>query len=561
MGMTDNLKARAGVGAERVVNAWGALRGTQAQPAAAPAEPTVQRGYPGVKPADPARAAAMFEVADARRNLMGEQQVRDHVNNTMDRKAPGWMDRSNQALERVQGAQQRVATTSANLSATPLTPQPPAPAAPAPAAAPSRLARIAGPAAGVLTAGVEGVSTARDVMTPGMTGLDQTARVAEGVGRTAGAIAGGALGASAGSVVPVVGTAIGGIAGGALGYAAPDLVNKAVNYFTGGDTKLASETAAGLRRAGATTAAPTVAPAPVAPAVQAAPAAPAVLPPVEDFEANTPQARGIRAQVADNKFVPTEGNGLFVNNSTGKAYRINAQPKPAEEAKPQQSDRDALVAGLRNEMATAGNGRARRDAMGRLAAVLDNEAQRDVARKNSERESAKFNAELGDKRMKDFNEQHVNNQFYTKDKDGKAAPDVVKNARFLDYMRQADPRFATEGGLAQIYQLSPQDRNKLVAEMRQSFEEKETVEQASNDSALFRKPGYSNAPVTLRGKPREAVAGDIPDIGIRKYLWSNLPFTNTDVVDTDRGTILAEDYVGDGEDSRTRRSKLYPGQK
>lgn len=115
-----------------------------------------------------------------------------------------------------------------------------------------RMASVGGKAAPIIGAAMEGVNVAQDAMTPGMTGLDKTARVAEGVGRFAGGAAGmaggAALGAMTGPLAPVA-VPLGALAGGIVGAAAPNLVNKAYNAVTGNDNQLASDKAAGLRSA------------------------------------------------------------------------------------------------------------------------------------------------------------------------------------------------------------------------------------------------------------------------------------------------------------------------
>lgn len=91
-----------------------------------------------------------------------------------------------------------------------------------------------------------------DMLTPGMTDLDKTARVAEGVGRFGLATGGAVKGAAMGSALGPAGTVVGGIAGGTIGAFAPELVNKAYNAVTGffggdGDNQLPSQKAAELR--------------------------------------------------------------------------------------------------------------------------------------------------------------------------------------------------------------------------------------------------------------------------------------------------------------------------
>lgn len=126
----------------------------------------------------------------------------------------------------------------------PYTAPPVAPAAPsfmqrASTAAGGKMGALGGIATGALEA-----KSAYNDMRDLDGGLDKTARVAEGVGRTAGAIAGGGLGATAGSALGPLGTVAGGAIGGAAGYLAPDATNWAVNKLTGQNNQLASTTAA-----------------------------------------------------------------------------------------------------------------------------------------------------------------------------------------------------------------------------------------------------------------------------------------------------------------------------
>ncbi len=136
----------------------------------------------------------------------------------------------------------------------PLVPQRAMPAAPVaaaesvvPAAAKASLtSRLAGGTNLALAGGLEAVRTSEDWDNLNGAG-EKTARVAEGIGRVAGATVGAGLGASVGSAVPVVGTALGFLAGGAAGYLAPDAANWAYNKLTGGDNRLASTIAADNR--------------------------------------------------------------------------------------------------------------------------------------------------------------------------------------------------------------------------------------------------------------------------------------------------------------------------
>jgi len=118
-------------------------------------------------------------------------------------------------------------------------------------AAMAPITRAAGRALAPLGVAYEGLETAHDVNTPGMTDMDKAGRVAEGGARLAGAGAGALAGAAFGPV--------GSIVGGIGGYFSPDLVNKAYNFGQGvvryaqggdfqmGDNQLASGRAAELR--------------------------------------------------------------------------------------------------------------------------------------------------------------------------------------------------------------------------------------------------------------------------------------------------------------------------
>jgi hypothetical protein len=110
--------------------------------------------------------------------------------------------------------------------------------------------KLAGKSNLPLTVGAESLLAGRDILTPGMTGIDQVGRVAEGAGRIGGAgvgaLAGAALGGLTGPLAPVVSPLLG-IAGGAAGYFAPDAANKAFNFVTGGDNQLSSDRAEQLR--------------------------------------------------------------------------------------------------------------------------------------------------------------------------------------------------------------------------------------------------------------------------------------------------------------------------
>jgi hypothetical protein len=280
-------------------------------------------------------------------------------------------------------------------------------------------------------------------------------------------------------------------------------------------------------------------------------------------------AEGIRSGAIS---IPTErGTGAVVasDGSGGTVFERGGAGGGGSQGRPRLTPREVALQTLTNE-ASADFGdplvgrRGRRDA---ADAILDFEAAQDntaATRAATAATSGKAVAELDDKRVKEFNEQFVNNQFSLQnvDKNGKVtqSPDIERNARFLDFARQTDPRFGSPEGILQLSKLSAQDRSKLVSDIRKRFVEKEQVEKVTNEGAFmkFDKPGLSNAPVQVAGA-REATVGDIPDIGLGNYIYSNLPFTNRDVVDTDRGALLAEDYIGDEtiEGGLDRRRRIY----
>jgi hypothetical protein len=103
-------------------------------------------------------------------------------------------------------------------------------------------------AGGALGTGLELGGAIRDAhFTEGMSGLDKVARYGESAGRLAAAGLGATLGATAGSVIPLVGTTVGGLGLGTLGYFSPDIVRSLAKTLTGADIQLPSERADELR--------------------------------------------------------------------------------------------------------------------------------------------------------------------------------------------------------------------------------------------------------------------------------------------------------------------------
>jgi hypothetical protein len=181
-------------------------------------------------------------------------------------------------------------------------------------------------------------------------------------------------------------------------------------------------------------AAPTSAPAPAPAAV-----APAQAPTLERITgpAGATIAQGVHNRDITLADVPRGGG--YVVGPKGQVTRINA-PAPEQPAAPtKMSDRDALVASLRDGMLNGRNGRARRDAAGRLASVLDNEMHRETDRMVAENNIRKMNADIIKESNADRNAQRdsiqkrLEERFITQGKDG-AVPD--KEA-ISDFKRRA----------------------------------------------------------------------------------------------------------------------------
>lgn len=292
--------------------------------------------------------------------------------------------------------------------------------------------------------------------------------------------------------------------------------------------------------------------APTPAAVPAATAAPAV---PRTQQLTSQEVRGLNSGAINAaEYAPgTPGTG-FVTNSEGGGTRFNAQPvQTAQVAAP--SNTDTALARLREQ---ADNPQRFGQARAAKAAETLIGYETDLAKNATEAAKAKVaasgvDATLQDKRAKEFYDQFTKNAFFTKNEKGGDIPDDKTNTQFLDFARENSPYFQTAEGQASLFALSPQAQNKAITELRAKFVAKGNVE------AGQKKPGLSNRQVVVDGA-RESNQGDIPDIGIGNYLYSNIPFTNPNVVTTDRGAVLAEDFIGGPEQEGSYdRRELFDG--
>jgi hypothetical protein len=93
----------------------------------------------------------------------------------------------------------------------------------------------------------------------------------------------------------------------------------------------------------------------------AAPAA--VLPSVQTHAPGSPEARTLRGRIDDPGFVPARGEGLAVNNRTGRVMQFNApQPKPQEPVVPKERTLQDALNDIKNAPSAAAMGTARTEA-------------------------------------------------------------------------------------------------------------------------------------------------------------------------------------------------------
>lgn len=611
MGFYDDLRQ----GVRDTANKFrpaGIAAGPVQQAAPATAEAAPPRGYPGVKPADPARAAAMFNATDAMNKVAGEEAVRQHVNNNMDRKAPGWMDRSNAALDRVEAAKASANEARAALSTTGGTP-PPAqpPGTPAASGAPEP----AKPGIGGRIANLPGMQTA----------LKVGGTVLKGAG-----VVGGAAGAmDAGTSIARDGanldnsTSLAGNLAMAAAPLAPALATPAAAFLAGksvghrfipddtaialaqGFNKLnpfadanannmagtlaltpefqktvdaaggAEKYAAGMRGAAVPAAAPATAP------------TTPVLPPVQTFEPGTAEAKKIRAEV-EGTGVPASGTGMIVNNSTGRAMRINAPtPAPAAAATDETAGMDPVEKLLfkRAQGLAKGDNRASANAfaatMGALGNYRNNKEQNALTRESNAATARRHADDRSEQIVENFDKKLTANTYFHQDGENKGKPDEAMNARFAMYFREKNPQWATREGMVEFDKLSGPKRLKLLAEAKAGFDDLIHTEGLANNS-MFRSKnrGIGNKDIELgtpitdaqgnvtgynsKGAIKKSGIGDIMNnvgrghLGFRP-IWEGLnPVGSGEIVETSEGPMWVDEVIGDQKlpNSAARRARI-----
>lgn len=586
----------------------------QAAPAApaVPAEAAPARGYPGVKPLDPARATAMFNATDAISKVAGEEAARNHVNTAMDRKAPGWAERSNVALDRVEAAKAGADEARAALGATGGAPppnQPPGtmaaggtPETPKPGIG-GRIAALPGVqpmlkyggmalkgasgAAGAIGATEAGVDIARNGAD-----LDNTSKLAGNAGLIAGvASAPAAVGAGAFLTGKELGQrfmpddmAIA-LAQGAnkLNPFADANANRTTGTLAltpefqktvdaaGGAEKYAS----GIRGQAAGPA-----------AVTAAPEAAPVLPPVQTFAPGTAEARKVRAEV-EGTGVPASGTGVIMNNSTGRAMRINAPPPPPAAAPDETAGMDPVEKLLfkRAQGLAKGDNRTSANAFAATMQVLgnyrDNKERNSLTRETNAATAASKAADRSEQIAENFDKKLTANTYFHQEGENKGKPDEAKNARFAMYFREKNPQWATPQGMVEFDKLSAPKRMKLLAEAKAGFDDLAHMEGIANNS-MFRSKnrGIGNKDIEI-GQPITDAQGNVtgynPNGAIKKSglgdilantgrghlgfrpIWEGLnPVGSGNIVETSEGPMWADEVIGDQNlpNSASRRTRI-----
>lgn len=589
--------------------AAGPVQQATAAAPAAPAEAPPARGYPGVKPLDPARATAMFNATDAMSKVAGEEAARTHVNTAMDRKAPGWLDRSNTALDRVEAAKTTANEARAALGATGGAPppnQPPGtvaaggtPETPKPGIG-GRIAALPGmqpvmkygglalKGAGVVGGAVGAANAGADIVNNGAN-VDNTTSLAGNV----------VMGVAPFSPVGVGAGAF--LAGKELGkrfmpddtaIALAEGFNK-LNPFADANANRTTGTLAltpefqktvdaaggaekyvsGIRgqAAGPATAAPVAAP---------------VLPPVQTFAPGTAEAKNIRAEV-EGTGVPAAGTGMIVNNSTGRAMRINA-PAPAPAAAPDETAGMDPVEKLlfkRAQGLAKGDNRASANAFAATMQVLgnyrDNKERNDLARETNTASARRHADERSDQIVENFDKKLTANTYFKQDGENKGKPDEEKNARFAMYFREKNPQWATREGMVEFDKLSGPKRLKLLAEAKAGFDDVVHMEGIANNSMFSSKNrGTGNKDIEI-GTPKIDAQGNVtgynPTGAIKKSglgdilantgrghlgfrpIWEGLnPVGSGNIVETSEGPMWADEVIGDQKlpNSAARRTRI-----
>lgn len=132
--------------------------------------------------------------------------------------------------------------------------------------------------------------------------------------------------------------------------------------------------------------------------------------------------------------------------------------------------------------------------------------------------------------------------FQTTGEDGKAAPDLARQEQFRAFVFGTDPREANTA-MTQFMELTPQAQAARLQELRTAFE----IQQERNAG----RGGMGGMQVNTLDAPveqRDAALSDVFGRGLSAtdYLYSNLPFTDPNVVVGESGQAqLRSDAVGD----------------
>lgn len=165
-------------------------------------------------------------------------------------------------------------------------------------------------------------------------------------------------------------------------------------------------------------------------------------------------------------------------------------------------------------------------------------------------EAQKFQSELGEKGFERFNKL-TDGLFQTTDEDGKPTSDTAKAERFRSYIMGSDPK---SGGGVELLNLSPQEQAAAIQNLRTQFEIQEQRNAEGGGFGAMTQNTFDPAAET-----RDAALSDVFGRGLsaKDYIYSNLPFTDNEVVQTQSGqSRLRSDYVQDDAD-RLRELEKY----
>lgn len=196
---------------------------------------------------------------------------------------------------------------------------------------------------------------------------------------------------------------------------------------------------------------------------------------------------------------------------------------------------------------------AQRQKLGVANTLADFDVQSQAAQGSKLRaqaDMAKLQSEIGEKGFERFNKL-TDGLFQTTDADGKPTSDTQKAERFRSYIMGTDPK---NGGGVELFSLAPQEQAAAIQNLRTQFEIQEE-RNASGGGFGATTQNTLDAPVATR----DAALSDVFGRGLsaKDYVYSNLPFTDNEVVQTQSGqSRLRSDYVGDDAD-RLRELQKY----